>query len=51
MKYQNGMLRKEQDSTLWMRPVTQGRELPWAEYLPLLILGLLVVGLFIAYIW
>lgn len=50
MKCQHGSLRNEQDSTLCVRPISKQRELSCAEYLPLLILGILIVCLFITYI-
>ena len=46
MKYLNGKLRNEQDSTLWLKPGSQKRKLTWVEYLPLVVLGILLVGLF-----
>lgn len=48
MKCQNGLLRNEQDSTICVRPMSKDRKLPLAEYLPLLILGILIICLFIA---
>jgi hypothetical protein len=46
MKYHNdGMLRNAQDSTLFIRPGKQKRKLTWVEYLPLLVLGVLLIGL------
>ena len=46
MKYHNdGVLRNEQDSTLWLRPGSQKRKLCWKEYLPLLVLGILLASL------
>jgi hypothetical protein len=45
MKYLNGRLRSEQDSTLYLRPYSQQQKLTWAEYLPLVILGVLLAGL------
>jgi hypothetical protein len=47
MKYHNdGVLRTEQDSTLWLKPYSpQRRKLTWVEYVPLAVLGILMVGL------
>jgi len=46
MKYHNGgVLRTEQDSTLRLRPGK--RKLTWVEYLPLVVLGILMTGLLI----
>lgn len=50
MKYHNGILRNEQDSTLLMRPVAQKSKMHWTEYLPLFILSVLVACLFVAFI-
>lgn len=51
MKYHNdGMLRHEQDSTLWIRPAAQRHTLTRAEYLPLIILASLLAGL-LAYVF
>jgi len=48
MKCQNGQLRNEQDSTICVRPMSKERKLQWAEYLPLLILGILIIWLVMA---
>lgn len=46
MKYHNdGVLRNEQDSTLWLRPGAQKRTLTWKEYLPLVVLGVVLASL------
>jgi hypothetical protein len=45
MKYRNGVLRNEQDSTLWLRPNMRKQQLTWVEYIPLVILGVLMVGM------
>jgi hypothetical protein len=46
MKYHNdGVLRTEQDSTLWLKPGSQKQKLTWVEYLPLVVLCILIVGL------
>lgn len=45
MKYLNGRLLPEQDSTLYLRAYSQEPKLTWAEYLPLVILGILLAGL------
>ena len=47
MRYHNGgVLRTEQDSTLWLKPYSpQRRKLTWVEYVPLAILGILMAGL------
>ena len=46
MKYHNGgVLRNEQDSTLLLKPYSQRRKLTWVEYVPLVVLGILVVSL------
>lgn len=46
MKYHNdGVLRTEQDSTLWLKPYSQKRKLTWVEYIPLVVLGILMVSL------
>ena len=43
MKYHNnGVLRTEQDSTLWLKPSARNQKLTWVEYLPLVILGILM---------
>lgn len=48
MKCQNGLLRNERDSTICTRPMSKKEKLRWAEYLPLLILGILIACLFMA---
>ncbi len=45
MRYHNGVLHPEQDSTLRMRPLSEKRELTWDEYVPFVILGFLIMGL------
>lgn len=46
MKYHNdGVLRTEQDSTLWLKAYSQKRKLTWVEYIPLVVLGILMAGL------
>ena len=48
MKYHNdGKLRNEQDSTLWIRPGAQKRKLTWVEFLPVLVLAGLLAGLLV----
>lgn len=51
MKYLNGKLRAEQDSTLYFRPDSLKQKLNWVEYLPLIVLGILMVGLLLKYIF
>lgn len=50
MKYLNGKLRVEQDSTLWMKPYSQKQKLNWMEYLPLVVLGVLLSALLVKYL-
>jgi hypothetical protein len=47
MKYLNGVLRAEQDSTLRLKRVTLKRKLSWLEYIPLILLGVLLAGLLV----
>ena len=44
MKFLHGVLRDEMDSTLKLRLIPQ-RKLTYAEYVPFIILSVLVVGL------
>ncbi len=44
MKYHNEVLRAEQDSTLRLRRDSWNRKLTWVEFLPMVVLGLLIVG-------
>jgi hypothetical protein len=43
MRYHNGVLRNEQDSTLRLRRGSWERKLTSAEYLPLVVLSLLML--------
>lgn len=45
MKYYNGQLRNELDDTLCFRPKTH--KVNWKEYVPFVVLALLMVGLLI----
>ena len=46
MRYHNdGVLRTEQDLTLRLKLGAQKRKLTWVEYLPLVVLGALLLGL------
>lgn len=45
MRYHNGVLRDERDATLRLRPIAPKRKLPWLEYVPLIILCILIAGL------
>lgn len=45
MRYHNGVLRDERDTTLRLKPVTRKRKLPWLEYVPLIILCVLIAAL------
>lgn len=47
MRYQNGMLRDERDSTLRISAMQKEPKLAWAEYLPPLVLIALVSGILI----
>jgi hypothetical protein len=47
MKCQHGVLRTKQAHSFWLRPFSQERKLTWVEYLPLVILGILMAGLFL----
>ncbi len=48
MKYHNGVLRADQDSTHRIKLESWNRKLTWVEYLPMVVLGLLMAGLLIA---
>lgn len=50
MKYLNGKLRAEQDTTLCFRPGSQKQKLSWLEYLPLIVLGVLMSALLLKYL-
>lgn len=50
MKCQNGLLRNERDSTICCKAMPDKRQLEWEEYLPPLILGVMIICLLIAYI-
>lgn len=45
MRYRNGALRNERDDTLRLRPASLQQKLTWPEYLPLIVLGLLILGI------
>lgn len=45
MRYYNGVLRDERDTTLRLKPIGKKRKLPWREYVPLIILCILAAGL------
>ena len=47
MRYHNGVLRAEQDSTLMLRPIAKKKNLTWMEYGPLIILCGLIAGLLV----
>ena len=46
MRYHNGVLRPKQGASIWLRPETHKHKLTWVEYLPLLVLGCFLTGLF-----
>lgn len=50
MKYLNGKLRAEQDSTLCFRPDSLKQKLNWVEYLPIVVLGILMSALLLKYL-
>ncbi len=45
MRYLNGKLLPKQDSTLYLSAYSQEPKLTWKEYIPLVILGVLLLGL------
>lgn len=48
MKYHNdGVLRVEQDMTLRLTPESRKRKLSWVEYLPVIVLGILLLGILV----
>lgn len=48
LKHHDGILRDdERDSTLRLKPASQKRTLTWVEYIPLIILCLLIAGLLV----
>ena len=47
MRYHNGVLRVEQDSTLRLRQIAKKKNLTWMEYCPLIILCGLIAGLLV----
>lgn len=47
MRYRNGVLRVEQDSTLRLRRIAKKKKLTWMEYAPLIILCGLIAGLLV----
>ena len=47
LKYHDGKLRDERDSTLRLKLVSQKRKLTWVEYIPLIILCLLITVLLV----
>ena len=49
MKYLNGKLRDAQDCTLMVRPYSPKQKLNWLEYLPLIVLGILMSALLLKY--
>ena len=46
MNSHNGILRDERDSTLRLRAIPQKKKLTWVEYIPLIILIFVIVGLY-----
>ncbi len=50
MKYLNGKLRIEQDSTLWLRPYSEKQKLNWREYIPLVVLAVLISAMLLKYL-
>jgi hypothetical protein len=48
MRFHNGVLRVEQDATLKLRRYALKRKLKWVEYLPFVVLGLLMACLLIS---
>jgi hypothetical protein len=47
MKYLNGELRSKQESCFWSRLESQSQKIKSGEYLPLVLLGILMIGLFL----
>lgn len=45
MRYLHGRLHLEQDSTRYLKPCSQEQKLTCMEYLPIVILGILLTGL------
>lgn len=44
MGYHNGVPHTKQERTFWVRPDSKRHKLTCAEYLPLVVLGILMVG-------
>lgn len=47
MGFYDGVQHTKQARSFWSRPYLQRRKLTWAEYIPLVVLGILMVELFI----
>jgi len=45
MRYHNGVLKNECDTTLRVKAFTEKRKLPWKIYAPLIILCILIAAL------
>ncbi len=46
MRYHHGVLRTKQAASFWSKPELKKRKLTCVEYLPLVVLAVLMVGLF-----
>jgi len=49
MKYQHGLLREEGDTTVCMM-VKKNRQMAWTEYLPFIVLGVMLIGMLVMFI-